>query len=48
MVDGGDDVELELAITAGLKDAGVDLDLLYSGSVQLLESCYDTSFLASA
>jgi hypothetical protein len=35
VVDRGDDVELELAIAAGLEDAGIDLDLFDAGPEQL-------------
>jgi hypothetical protein len=47
MIDGRDNVELEFAITAGLKDPGVDLDLLYAGSVELLQCGYNACLLAS-
>lgn len=48
MIDGSDDVELELAIRGRLEHAGVDLDLLDAGAVQLAEGSYYASFLAGA
>jgi len=45
MVDRGYNVELELAIAAGLEDARVDLDLFYSRTVKLAECGDDTCFL---
>ena len=48
VVDGGDDVELELPAAAGLEDAGVDLDLLDARPVQLLQRRHDAGLLAGA
>lgn len=48
MVDGCDDVELKLAVAAGLEDTGVDLDLLNARTVELAEGCNDASLLAGA
>lgn len=44
----GDDVELELAVAAGLEDAGVDLDFLDACAVEFFEGCYDACLFAGA
>lgn len=46
MVYGGHNVEFEFAITAGLKHSRVNLDLLDTRSVELLECCNNACFLA--
>lgn len=46
MIYGRDNVELELAVAACLEYTGIDLDLLYTRTVELLECRNDTSFLA--
>lgn len=46
MVYGRDNVELQLSVAAGLEYAGIDLDLLYTGTVELLEGSDDTGLLA--
>jgi hypothetical protein len=43
-----DDVEFEFAVCRGLEDARVDLDLLDTGAIQLLECCDDARLLACA
>ena len=48
VVYGGDDVELEFAVRRGLEDARVDLDLLDTGTVHLLERCDDARLFACA
>ena len=46
MVYGCDDVELEFAVCGGLEDACIDLDLLNTGPVELLERCNNACLLA--
>jgi len=48
VVDGGDNVEFELAIAAGLEDTGIDLDLFDTRTVELAEGGDDACFLAGA
>jgi hypothetical protein len=48
VVDGGDDVKLELAVGRGLEDTGVDLDLLDAGAVEFLQSGYYPRLLPGA
>lgn len=48
MVDGGDDVEFELAVRAGLEDARVDLYFLDAGAVEFAKGGDDACFLAGA
>jgi len=48
VVNGGYDVEFEFAIRSCLKDTRIDLDLLDTGTVELLEGCNDARLLASA
>lgn len=46
VVDGGDNVEFELAVRRGLEDARVDFDLFDAGAVELFEGGDDACFLA--
>lgn len=46
VVDGGDDVEFELAVAGRLEDAGVDFDLFHSRPVQFLQCRDDACLLA--
>jgi hypothetical protein len=48
VVYGGDDVEFELSVRAGLEDARVDLDLLNARPEEFFEGRYDAGFLAGA
>ena len=48
MVDGGDDVEFELAGGRGLEDAGVDFDLLGARTVEGAERGEDAGLFAGA
>ena len=48
VVDGGDDVEFELAVRRRLEDAGVDFDLLDAGAVEGAEGGDDAGLLAGA
>lgn len=48
MVDGGDDVELELAVGRGLKYTSIDFDFLDTWAKELLQRSNNTGFLASA
>jgi len=48
VVNGRDNVELELAVVAGLEDARVDLYFFNTGPEELFERSDDTGFLAGA
>jgi hypothetical protein len=48
VVYGGDDIEFEFAIRGCLEHARIDLDLLDTGAVELLERCDDACLLPSA
>ena len=48
MVDRGHDVEFEFSVRGRLEDARVDFDLLYTGSVEFFQCCYNSCFLACA
>jgi hypothetical protein len=48
VVDGGDDVEFELAGGGGVEDAGVDFDLLDAGAIEGFQGGEDPGFLACA
>lgn len=48
VVNGSDDVKLELAVGRGLEHSSIDLDLLDTRTVKLLQSSYDTGLLSSA
>lgn len=47
VVDGGDNIEFELSVAARLENSGIDLDLLYTGSVKLLQRGDDSGLLSS-
>lgn len=47
MIDGRYNVEFEFAIRRGLEDTGVDLDLFYTGAVELLECRNNASLFTS-
>lgn len=46
MVDGGYNIEIELAIRRGLEDASVNFDLFDTGAVEFFQCRYDSGFLA--
>jgi hypothetical protein len=46
VINGGYDVELELAIRRSLEDARIDLDLFDAGPIELFESRDDAGLLA--
>lgn len=48
MVYGGYNVELEFAIRGCLEDTGINLDLLDTRPIKLLERCNDARFLPCA
>jgi hypothetical protein len=48
VVDGGDNVEFELAVRRGLEDARVDFDLFDARAVELFERGDDAGLLAGA
>ena len=48
VVDGGDDVEFELAVAGGLEDSGVDLDLFDAGAVEGAQGGEDAGLFACA
>lgn len=48
VVNGRDDVELELPVAGGLEDAGIDFDLLNSWPIQFLQCRNDSSLLPCA
>ena len=47
VVDRSDDIEFEFAVGRGLEDSGVDLDLLHSWPIQLLQRRHDPSLFPS-
>ena len=48
MVEGGNNVELQLPVAACLEDTGIDLDFFYSGAEELLQRRNDSSLFAGA
>lgn len=44
----GHDIEFEFAVAAGLKNPRIDLDLFYTGAVELFQCSDDASLLAGA
>ena len=46
MAVGRDNVELELAVTRCLEDSAVDLDFLYTSTVERAKGCRDSCLLA--